>query len=276
LFIDLDGDGFGNATASHASCTAFYPLTDCDDRNDTTLSNRPLGSFSHPGLVEILCDGLNNDCNAATPDSRAETCDQIDTDCNCGLYNDPDGGVFVPRRATGDANVTRFDNGIVNDTDDDGAYAFLAVFRTQCLAAGYMFDCNDTDTAFPSAEVCDGSTTTATCWWTRTFSSTRTAICGPISRSTRRCAATRYNTTADCAPFNADDQSGRRTRLASDALFCNNFDDDCNNQTGPGSLGGAGALDENSTLAILFDERRRRLSQSDRASARAAASAGVV
>jgi hypothetical protein len=34
LFIDLDGDGFGNATASNASCAAFYPLTDCDDRND--------------------------------------------------------------------------------------------------------------------------------------------------------------------------------------------------------------------------------------------------
>jgi hypothetical protein len=47
--------------------------------------------------------------------------------------------------------------------------------------------------------------------------------------------------------------------LASDVTFCNNFDDDCNNQTGPGSLGGAGALDENSTLAILFDEDGERL-----------------
>jgi hypothetical protein len=51
--------------------------------------NEPGGQFQPPGLVEVLCDGLDNDCNAATPDSRAESCDLIDTDCNCGLYNNP-------------------------------------------------------------------------------------------------------------------------------------------------------------------------------------------
>jgi hypothetical protein len=56
----------------------------------------------------------------------------------------------------GDNNVTRFDNGIVNDTDGDDAFAFNSTFRTQCLAAGYVFDCNDNDDAFPGAEECDG------------------------------------------------------------------------------------------------------------------------
>jgi hypothetical protein len=88
LFIDLDGDGFGNRTASHRTArrstrspTATIAMT--------RRCRSPLGNFSHPGLTETLCDGLDNDCNAATPDSRARRATAIDTDCNCGLYNDP-------------------------------------------------------------------------------------------------------------------------------------------------------------------------------------------
>jgi hypothetical protein len=209
LFIDLDGDGFGNRTASHPNCTAFYKLNDCDDRNDTTPSNRTLGSFSHPGLPETLCDGLDNDCNAGTPDSRAETCDLIDTDCNCGLYNDPT--VQAPfvfncarrRRREDDAPRQRH----CHDVDNDTAYAFPQAFRTQCQAAGYMFDCNDTNTRFPSAEVCDGSTTTATAGGQGLLSPTRTRDLWPdfeVSTARRRSTTDGRLRAAQCR-----DQPGR-------------------------------------------------------------------
>jgi hypothetical protein len=252
LFIDLDGDTFGNRTASHPNCTAFYNLNDCDDRNDTTLFG-PIGNFSNPGRTEILCDGLDNDCNAVTPDSRVETCDRIDTDCNCGLYNDPT-VTFVPfSNCTGDENATRFDNGIVSDNDTDDAYAFPLAFRSQCLAAGYIFDCNDNNSTFPSAEVCDLLDNDCDGVPDDGFFLDSDRDFWPDFDLNSTCDPFYANRTADCAPQNPAINPGAIENASFPDRLCNNVDDDCNNSTGFGSNGGAGALNENSSIAILFD-----------------------
>jgi hypothetical protein len=63
LCVDLDGDGF--------SCS------DCDDMN-------PLRS---PGLPEIGCDGLDNDCDGGTPDVIDGDMDGFQCDVDCADNN---------------------------------------------------------------------------------------------------------------------------------------------------------------------------------------------
>jgi hypothetical protein len=253
LFVDLDGDGFGDPVASNASCIGARPLNDCDDRNDTTLAGPAIGNFSRPDIAEVLCDGLDNDCNPATPDSLAETCDQVDTDCNCGLYNDPN-ITFVANCTPlfGDANETQFDNGIVFDLDNDTSYAFSAGFETQCRAAGYVFDCNDTNTAFPGIEVCDGFDNDCDSATDEGFFLDSDSDFWPDFEVNGTACGSLYNLTADCQPLNPAVNPGV-VEEASAALLCNNINDDCDNATGFGSNGGEGALDENSSIAILFD-----------------------
>ncbi len=64
-YVDVDGDGSGDAAVSEQSCdppTGYVAnADDCDDTN---------GSVT-PGLAEVCQDGLDNDCQASTPD----TCD---------------------------------------------------------------------------------------------------------------------------------------------------------------------------------------------------------
>ena len=95
--FDSDGDGFFDA--ANPMCAAVYDdeALDCDDRDDAI----------HPGALEILCNGANDDCDESTPDgddvdgdgythcedcndfeptafpSNPEICwDDIDNDCN--------------------------------------------------------------------------------------------------------------------------------------------------------------------------------------------------
>ncbi|MCA0153958.1 BspA family leucine-rich repeat surface protein [Winogradskyella vincentii] len=62
FYADTDGDGFGDLANTIQACTApsgyVTDSTDCDDNN--VLIN--------PGLDEIYCDGIDNDCNPNTPD----------------------------------------------------------------------------------------------------------------------------------------------------------------------------------------------------------------
>ncbi len=62
---DNDGDGYGNPGDS--SC-ANGSATDCDDTNAAV----------NPSAVEVLCDGLDNDCNPATSDGT--NCTDVDQD----------------------------------------------------------------------------------------------------------------------------------------------------------------------------------------------------
>ncbi len=66
-YRDADGDTYGNATVSETSCTASGGYvaddTDCDDSN----------AAIHPGATEVSYDGLDNDCDGATDNMKAET-----------------------------------------------------------------------------------------------------------------------------------------------------------------------------------------------------------
>lgn len=104
--FDQDGDGF--LDGSNPDCQAVYPATvlDCDDTNAAV----------NPGVPELLCSGVDEDCNPATGDEEdrdgdgagsctdcndidmsigpmvAESCDGIDNNCD-GVVDEgfPDG-----------------------------------------------------------------------------------------------------------------------------------------------------------------------------------------
>ena len=64
-YLDGDGDGYGDPNAPHVSCAPaeneVADDTDCNDA-DATI---------HPGAFEA-CDGIDNDCDPATPDSQSD------------------------------------------------------------------------------------------------------------------------------------------------------------------------------------------------------------
>jgi hypothetical protein len=66
FYADVDGDGYGNASAPIAACAAppgfVADATDCNDAD-------PL---MHPGLAEV-CDGRDNDCNGLVDDGVLKT-----------------------------------------------------------------------------------------------------------------------------------------------------------------------------------------------------------
>jgi len=69
-YPDEDGDGWGNEALAGVNCARpdYAPGGDCAD-------NDP---FNHPGNTEY-CDGVENDCDAGTPDLCA-------SDCVVGVY----------------------------------------------------------------------------------------------------------------------------------------------------------------------------------------------
>lgn len=58
------------------------PNNTCDVSNDVCEAGVCVNTDPNP-LDEVLCDGLDNDCDASTPDSSAEICDDgIDNNCD--------------------------------------------------------------------------------------------------------------------------------------------------------------------------------------------------
>jgi hypothetical protein len=70
-YADEDLDGFGDAADAVVGCTApsGYVATggDCDDTTGA----------AHPGGATVACDGLDNDCDPATPEVGAVTLDSV-------------------------------------------------------------------------------------------------------------------------------------------------------------------------------------------------------
>ena len=76
-YQDADGDGYGNSAISQEACSAparyVTDNTDCDDAVSTT----------YPSASE-LCDGVDNDCDAATFDGFKESWYNEATNCGIG------------------------------------------------------------------------------------------------------------------------------------------------------------------------------------------------
>ena len=159
-FEDSDEDGYGNTSVHVNACASPAGFvdneTDCDD-NDANV---------YPGNAETTCNGVDDDCDANTPDmpdndgDGSTTCD----DCN---DNDP---LIYP-------GATEICNGVDDDCDNNVDEGVQSIFYADsdgdgfgdpdnstmaCSAPnGHVSDNNDCDDADanvnPAAtEVCDG------------------------------------------------------------------------------------------------------------------------
>uniref|UniRef100_UPI0005527729 MopE-related protein n=1 Tax=Algibacter luteus TaxID=1178825 RepID=UPI0005527729 len=88
-YVDADGDGFGSM-ASEELCAASAPTGYSDNNTDCNDTDAAI----NPGAIEIVGNGIDDDCNPATSDSSSD----IDADgdgytSNEGDCNDSDSAV---------------------------------------------------------------------------------------------------------------------------------------------------------------------------------------
>ncbi len=131
---DADGDTYGAPAGTIAACAApagwVANGTDCDDTRAAV----------NPGLPEIGCDGLDNDCNPATPDVFDADGDGL----ICGVDCDDSTSSCTTNCADLDGDGVADCAELIADGDNDG------IFPPQ--------DCNDADPLIsPDAtETCNG------------------------------------------------------------------------------------------------------------------------
>lgn len=131
--VDADSDGY--FADPEGKCAELNPddAFDCDDSE----------ALVNPGAIEALCDSLDNDCDAQTPDGLDQDADGY-TECN-------DCADLTPSINPGAAEKA------CNDLDDDCNAATIDSPDNDGDGVGECDDCNDSDPEIsPSvAEVCD-------------------------------------------------------------------------------------------------------------------------
>jgi len=157
-YLDNDGDTYGDPSISIATCTppAGYVLdkTDCNDAVAAV----------HPGGIE-LCDGLDNDCSAATADGTAAPwfggqCDGGDSDlCREGTWGCT-GATQSCTDSTGDSAEV-CDDAFDNDCDgqtDEGCSTCNQNLDADFDGSSECDDCDETNGSIhPNAlERCNG------------------------------------------------------------------------------------------------------------------------
>jgi hypothetical protein len=127
-YKDADSDGYGNHSVAKGACSA--PAGYVEDNTDCNDSDPDI----NPGATE-LCDGQDNDCNAATDDGFGEAwlgaaCDGADSDlCQEGAYTCVDGSQTCSDNTGDDIEVC--DN---TDNDCDGTVDEDLTQATTCGA----------------------------------------------------------------------------------------------------------------------------------------------
>ncbi len=240
-YRDLDADTYGDATVSESACEApagfVADATDCDDDDAAIHPDAPEDDCADP--VDYNCDGSVgyadadgdgvpacedcDDADAAVSPRAAETCNDIDDDCD---------GDTDEAGASGESVFFA-------DTDGDG-YGDPADTATACDApTGYVADATDCDDSSADAhpggvEVCDdldndcdgqvdGETASdATLWYPDGDSDGH----GATSPSITACAAPAFfvSSNDDC-----NDSDAAVSPSATET--CNGVDDDCDGDT---------------------------------------------
>jgi hypothetical protein len=151
LFADLDGDGFGDPDNLVMACGPYLGVaslddTDCDDGNIDV----------NPSQLEVVCDSLDNDCDAATPDDADRDADGY-LSCVDGDCNDLDPLVFPGASETSGDGVDQDCDGYEDcyqDVDGDGSRGetLVQVADPFCnmgmqVPASRPIDCDDNDPA---------------------------------------------------------------------------------------------------------------------------------
>jgi len=115
-YVDLDGDGFGEAAQQLDTCLSTLPFgyadnaMDCDD----------LDPNIHPGMAET-CDGIDNDCSGVADDGLTVFTYYLDSDGD--LFGDPN--TSVDTCGALDPNLGYVLNGFDCDDTNDQVNPFM-------------------------------------------------------------------------------------------------------------------------------------------------------
>jgi hypothetical protein len=139
-YRDADGDGYGNNAVSSLACTVpngyVKDNTDCNDANAAV----------HPGAIEV-CNGVDDDCSAATADGSSES--WFNQATSCGLGECASTGAFVCTAgvktdtckagtpALTDTNCNGKDDNC-NGQTDEGYLPDISCFKPGACAAGNL------------------------------------------------------------------------------------------------------------------------------------------